>query len=170
MSQASTALTDESIDRSRWAAALLRVEEPRVIDLAETLAERHGVRIKRVPKSGLAMMRLRDSVQNQAFNLGEIPLSSAHVVLNGPDGTEHEGGCQIMRDHEALAVAIAVCDGVLAAQVEGASDVAALVRDGVAASHDDAAVRRGMRERSRVSFALMNQEDDSGDAEGGADS
>ncbi|MEM1107095.1 MAG: phosphonate C-P lyase system protein PhnG [Planctomycetota bacterium] len=169
MTQASTASIDGSIDPSHWASALLRVEESRVIALAETLAERHGVRMKRVPKSGLAMMRLRDSVQNQAFNLGEIPLSSAHVVFNGPNGTEHEGGCQIMSDHEALAVAIAVCDGVLAAQVEGASEVAALVREGVGASHDDASVRRGMRKRSRVSFALMNQEDESGDAEGGAD-
>lgn len=125
--------------------------------------------MKRVPKSGLAMMRLRDSVQSQAFNLGEIPLSSAHVVFNGPNGTEHEGGCQIMRDHEALAVAIAVCDGVLAAEVEGTSEVASLVCEGAAVSREDAAVRRGMRERSRVSFALMNQQDESGSAEGGAD-
>ncbi|MEM6853073.1 MAG: phosphonate C-P lyase system protein PhnG [Planctomycetota bacterium] len=170
MTQASTELIIGSIDRSRWAAALMRVEASRAIALAETLAERHGVRMKRVPKSGLAMMRLRDSVQNQAFNLGEVPLSSAHVVFNGPDGIEHEGGCQIMRDHEALAVAIAVCDGVLAARVEGASEVAALVREGVSASRDEAAMRRGMRERSRVSFALMNQEDGAGDSEGGADS
>ncbi|MBB6431369.1 phosphonate C-P lyase system protein PhnG [Algisphaera agarilytica] len=169
MTQASTTSIDGSIDRSRWAAALLRVEESRVIALAETLAERHGVRMKRVPKSGLAMMRLRDSVQSQAFNLGEIPLSSAHVVFNGPNGTEHEGGCQIMRDHEALAVAIAVCDGVLAAEVEGTSEVASLVCEGAAVSREDAAVRRGMRERSRVSFALMNQQDESGSAEGGAD-
>ncbi|MEM6458446.1 MAG: phosphonate C-P lyase system protein PhnG [Planctomycetota bacterium] len=170
MTQANTELIEGSTDRSRWAAALLRVEESRVIALAEVLAERHRVRMKRVPKSGLAMMRLRESVQNQAFNLGEIPLSSAHVVFTGPDGTEHEGGCQIMRDHEALAVAIAVCDGVLAAAVRGAAEVAALVREGLAVARNDAAVRRGMRERSRVSFALMNQEDESGNAEGGADS
>ncbi|MEM1447053.1 MAG: phosphonate C-P lyase system protein PhnG [Planctomycetota bacterium] len=169
MSRTNTAPTEELIERSRWAAALLRVEESRVIALAETLAERYGVRMKRVPKSGLAMMRLRDSVQSQAFNLGEIPLSSAQVVFNGPNGVEHEGGGQIMRDHEALAVAIAVCDGVLAAEVEGAGEVAALVREGWAASRDDAAVRRGMRERSRVSFALMNQEDGHGEAESGAD-
>ncbi|MEM9882394.1 MAG: phosphonate C-P lyase system protein PhnG [Planctomycetota bacterium] len=162
--------TEEPVERSRWAVALLRVEESRVIALAETLAEQHAVRMKRVPKAGLAMMRLRDSVKSQAFNLGEIPLSSAHVVFTDPHGTEHEGGCQIMRDHEGLAVAIAVCDGVLAAGVKGAAEVLALVREGLASLRNETAVRRGMRERSRVSFALMSQEDGSGGAGSGGDS
>lgn len=158
MTQAQTITPESPVARSEWAAALLRIEEERVIGLAERLAERYAVRLKRVPKAGLAMMRLRDSVQGQAFNLGELPLSSAHVVFTDKDGNEHEGGSQITRDHEALAVAVAVCDAVMASGVEGCGEVSALIREGSEAVRQESRIRRSMLERSRVSFSLMNQE------------
>lgn len=146
------------VPHNKWVAALLRVDEQEVIDVAERLAEQHQVRLQRVPKAGLAMMRLRDSVQGQAFNLGEIPLSQAHVQVSDVQGNAHEGAAQIMRDHEALAVAMAVCDAILAARLDGWREAYALVERGTQAIESESRVRRTMLERSRVSFSLMNQD------------
>lgn len=145
--------------RQRLGAALLNVRSEDVIAVAEAIAERYQVRHKRMPKSGLGMMRFRESVMAQAFNLGEVPMSSAHIELVDTSGHVHEGGSVILRDHEVLAIAIAVCDAVLAGGLDEDGAVQQLVDEGLKVTSEDAKLRRAMLERSRVSFALMNQDD-----------
>lgn len=162
MIQPQKSSSEQGLSRTRWAAALLNVQPDEVICLAEAIAERFGVRHKRVPKSGLGMMRLRDSVMAQAFNIGEVPMSTAHVELIDPSGKVHEGGASILRDHEALAVAIAVCDAVLAGGLDQDGQVQQLIDQGLSTMADDSRLRRAMLDRSRVSFALMNQDTPAG--------
>lgn len=144
--------------RHRMGAALLNVDVDEVIAVAEAIAERYEIRHKRVPKSGLGMMRLRDSVMAQAFNLGEVPMSTAHVELTDDAGQVYEGGAAILRDHEALAVAIAVCDALLAGGLDHDARVKELVEQGTGRINDEARLRQAMLDRSRVSFSLMNQD------------
>lgn len=150
------------IPRALWAAALQQIDAAEVIRLAEGLADQHEIRLKRLPKAGLAMMRARDSVRGQAFNLGELPMSRAHVEITDSYGATHEGGAHVMQDHEALAVAIAVCDAVLASRLHGWSGVDELVKRGAERIRRQSRVRRAMLERTRVSFSLMNQDDSQG--------
>lgn len=163
-----SASTHGEADRSQWAIALLHVDEAAVLGLAEALASRYDVRFKRVPKSGLGMMRMRDSVMRQAFNLGEVPMSSAHVEVIPPSGQAAEGAASILRDHEALAIAIAICDAVLSGGLDTTGDAERLVRQGLSAIDQESRVRQAMLDRSRVSFSLMNQESTEG-GEGGDD-
>lgn len=158
MIQPQRSQSDPQLSRTSWATAMLNVQADSVIDLAEVLAGRYEVRHKRVPKSGLGMMRLRDSVMAQAFNVGEVPMSAAHVELIDPSGKAHEGGASILRDHEALAVAIAVCDAALAGGLDQDGQVQRLVEQGLKVMADEACLRQAMLERSRVSFALMSQD------------
>jgi alpha-D-ribose 1-methylphosphonate 5-triphosphate synthase subunit PhnG len=148
----------QGLSRPSWAAALLNVQPDDVIYLAEAIADLFEVRHKRVPKSGLGMMRLRDSVMAQAFNIGEVPMSTAHVELIDTSGKVYEGAANILRDHEALAVAIAICDAALAGGLDLDGKVQRLVDRGLDTMADDSRLRRAMLERSRVSFALMNQD------------
>jgi phosphonate C-P lyase system protein PhnG len=148
--------------RGRWAAALLGVDRCRVLEVAGRLSKTLRVQFRRVPVAGLAMTRIRDTVFNQAFNLGEIPLSTVHVRLSAPNGQSGEGGASLMRDDLELAEAAAIIDGVLAHRLEGAAEAARLVQEGLDRLKQREVQRRSMLERTRVSFAHLNQEDESG--------
>ncbi|MDX1934951.1 MAG: phosphonate C-P lyase system protein PhnG [Capsulimonadales bacterium] len=145
--------------RSRWAVALGALPRERVLALGADLAARFEVTPAAVPQSGLTLLTLRDSVEKQAFYLGEIPLSTCHVFLR--DGaTTVEGGAMFMADDVDLVSAMAICDGVLANRLGGWETVADGVRDGLDRLDEEARLRNTMLKRSRVNFALLNQEDD----------
>lgn len=114
----------------------------------------------RVPQAGLALMPFRDSVMGQPFYLGELPMSAAHVKLTDDAGQVYEGGAHVMADDSALAAAIAVCDAVLAADLDGAEEVMAMVQAGQRLSEQEAVIRAEMLTRTRVSFSLMTQDTD----------
>lgn len=144
--------------RSQWMRALLAVPREEVFRLAETLAERYRAAPRRVPTAGLALLRLRETVRGEAFNLGEISLSAAAVDLTDSQGRTASGAATVMVDDAHLATALAVCDGVLAAGWEQWQDVARLVEQGAAAVAREDHIRAAICERTRVDFSLLNQE------------
>lgn len=148
------------LDRSQWAAALLKVPAEDVVSLAESLTKRYSAAYQTVPQAGLGLMGFRDSVMGEPFYLGEIPLSVAQVRLTDEEGQAHGGAAQVMADDAGLASAIAVCDAVLAAELPGCEQVRVLVEQGGGQNANDAKVRRAMLDRTRVSFSLMNHADD----------
>ena len=144
--------------RSRWPVALANLPRERTLHLGRDVTERYDCRPATVPQAGLSLLTLRDSVEKEAFYLGEIPLSSSHVLISG-DGKTVEGGALIMADDAELASALALCDGVLANRLSGWEMIAEGVRDGLNALDEEARLRKTMLLRSRVNFALLNQED-----------
>jgi len=150
----------ETVPRGKLGAALRLVDRDRVVRLGEELASRHSARLRSVPKAGLVMLPVRDAVLGEAFNLGEVPLSSAEIEID----VENEdrpvrGGALIMNDDAPLASAIAVCDAVAAHRLAGHDRVQALFNEGWAEHVRTQRMRRQMLDASRVDFALLNDTD-----------
>lgn len=146
--------------RGRWAVALAKLPRTTVLEAATELAQRHRVTPTAVPQSGLTLVTLRDSVEKQAFYLGEAPLALSQVTLTDSTGRTVAGGALIMTDDTELANALAICDGVLAGCLDGWEDVATHVATGLEQLSHEERVRKTMLTRSRVNFALLNEEDD----------
>lgn len=145
--------------RGRWAVALAELPRSTVLETATELAQRHQVTPTAVPQSGLTLVTLRDSVEKQAFYLGEAPLASSQVALTDSTGRTVAGGALILADDTELANALAICDGVLAGRLDGWEEVATQVEIGLERISHEQRVRKTMLSRSRVSFALLNEED-----------
>ena len=150
--------------RSRWAVVLTELPRTTVLETATKLAQRYTVTPNTVPQAGLTLVTLRDSVGKQAFYLGEAPLATSNVSITDSKGRTVAGGALILADDTELASAIAICDGVLAGRLEGWEEVAAHVSDGLELLNRIARVRKTMLTRSRVNFALLNEEDEDDDA------
>ncbi len=149
-------------DRSRWVVALAAAPREPLQSLAERLAEAlHAVPMDN-PRAGLAMLTLRDAVLLEPFNLGEIPLSRAYVQLTDAAGRQHHGAAQVMADDVGLAVALAICDGVLASRLPGWEQVLQLLQQGEQSLSEQQRIRQGMLARTQVKFSLLNQHDQEG--------
>ena len=149
--------------RSQWGAAL-ETQLPRVQSLGDRLTEGWTVRHVAIPKSGLMLLRMEEAVLGEDFYLGEIPVAYSRVELELPDGTVAQGGAQILDDAEANAVAFAVCDAVLSAELPGADEVRALVEEGAEELRQRDKVRRGMLSRTQVDFSLLMNKDVDGES------
>ena len=144
--------------RCRWCVALGALEREAVLALGAELAARFVVAPANVPRAGLTLLALRDSVEQQAFYLGEAPLSTSHVTIS--DGIQTvEGGAMLMADDTELVNAIAICDGVLANRMDGWLDVAQAIEAGQEHLDQEARFRKTILKRSRVNFSLLNEED-----------
>jgi alpha-D-ribose 1-methylphosphonate 5-triphosphate synthase subunit PhnG len=89
----------------------------RVLAAAETSAVVVG------PRPATMLVALTESVKGQPFNLGEVVVTEATVVVNGC----HGDGVVLGRDHER-ATAAAVCDAAAEAGLLSA-DIDRLVRE-----------------------------------------
>lgn len=146
---------------SRLSAALTRVEPDRLAAIAKEFTERYPVRLTSLPVSGLAMMQLRESVNGDAFNLGEIPMSSASVELELGDGKSVSGAANAMIDDADLVTWMAVCDAALRHELAGREKIEALVDEGLAKLQKDQDIRQSILHRTKVRFSLLNEETNS---------
>jgi alpha-D-ribose 1-methylphosphonate 5-triphosphate synthase subunit PhnG len=154
--QARMALADSV--RKDLFTALARVPADRLQLAAQALAERYPVKVTSVPTSGLAMMRIRESVNGDAFNLGEIPLSSATVELDLGDGRTALGGAHVMADDAELAVWMAIADAAVANELPGSEAILGLYHEGLAVLQADQDIRQSILERTQVRFTLLNED------------
>ncbi len=143
--------------RSRWGVALQAIDREQVLSLAARITSTYPARHTRTPSAGLVMLQMRDSVLGEHFNMGEVPVSEARIALSVGTSDDVIGGARIMKDDAELAEAIAVCDAVLAHDLEHQVEVAQLVEEGIARLDGRERVRRGIRCLTRVDFALLNQ-------------
>lgn len=151
--------------RAQWSLLLLACPAESVRVLARSLCEQHQVQDIQLPQSGLALLKLRDSAQGDAYYPGEVPLAIAHVRVTTADGASFEGAAQLLDDRASLARAIAVLDAVLAAQLPGHEKTQALLTTGAARLAEQAAQRRALLASTRVDFSLLGTTEEENDDE-----
>jgi alpha-D-ribose 1-methylphosphonate 5-triphosphate synthase subunit PhnG len=144
---------------ARLSAALGRVSPDKLEKAVKVISDRYPVRVTSLPTSGLAMLKLRESVNGDAFNLGEIPLSTATVELDLGDGQTALGGANVMADDADLAVWVAICDAVLVNNLSGSETLVGLLEEGLAELQRDQDIRQSIMDRTRVRFSLLNEDD-----------
>jgi alpha-D-ribose 1-methylphosphonate 5-triphosphate synthase subunit PhnG len=133
--------------------------------LVHQLGQQAGwhVRNKALPQSGLAMLQLTDSALQDNFNLGEIPLSTAHVEIVLADGSSVEGAAQVMDEGHQLAENLAICDAVLRHRLPGCECIEQAVTEGMATLAQHNRERQAMLAGTRVDFSLLDSVDDDED-------
>lgn len=156
---------DVTYARAQWPRLFLACPAESVRALARSLCEQHQVQDIQLPQSGLALLKLRDSAQGDAYYPGEVPLAIAHVRVTTSDGASFEGAAQLLDDRASLARAIAVLDAVLAAQLSGHEEARALLTTGAARLADQAAQRRALLASTRVDFSLLGTTEEENDDE-----
>ncbi len=145
-------------DSHRGLAALARVDRQRLTDAVSSLVERYPAVPLSAPAAGLAMLRIRESVNGDAFNLGEIPLSTASVELSLGDGEVARGAAHVMADDQDLATMLAVADAALSRSLPGSEPLFELLAEGMQELQSEQDVRQSIADRSKVRFALLNED------------
>jgi len=126
-----------------------------VVELGNRLAQELTVEAVQVPRSGLAMVAMRDAVFAEPFHLGEIPVATAAVQVTAADGRQASGGAALISDREDLVIATAICSAVFEARLPGWEAVQILVATGAAQRQRIAASRAAVRQQTRVDFSEL---------------
>jgi len=145
--------------RSDWARALTALERWRVRETVAELSKHWQLHPRQVPTAGLALLQLRDGAFGEGYFLGEATLSTADLLIELADGRTAQGAARILADDAELAQDVAVCDAVLAGQLPGWEQIAALVDEGLAVRHKENRVRRSILARTRVEFDVMTPQE-----------
>jgi len=151
--------------RAQWPQLLLACPAEAVRVLARSLCQQHQVQDIQLPQSGLALLKLRDSAQGDAYYPGEVPLAIAHVRVTTSEGKSSEGAVQLLDDRASLARAIAVMDAVLAGQLPGHEEAQALLATGHTRLAEQTAQRRALLASTRVDFSLLGTSEEENDDE-----
>ena len=144
------------LPRSRWTSALAACACAEIVALGNDLAAVHKVVQRRVPQAGLTLLCLRDGVYDEPYHLGEIPNAVAHVEIELEDGRRCAGGAQVMHDSPELAVALAVCDAVLAHRLPGWEHVVRLIDSGEARRIGESRHRAALLASTHAEFTALD--------------
>ena len=142
------------IDRTAWVRALNALPSEQLLSLTSELSKNWTIRPKSVPQSGLGMLKLKDSVFDESFYLGEFPLASAWLEVQTPEGVTAEGAAQVMDDRVEVAEALALCDAILSAQLPGWEQLNEMLEQGVAMREATKRERKQMLASTQVDFSL----------------
>ena len=148
-----------SIPRSQWVRAVTAHPETTVIELANRLKKGWEITHEALPEPGLSLLQMQDGVFKQSYYLGEIPLSTAWVKLTA-NGESWQGAASVMNDTPGLAVALAICDAILANQLPGWEQVLQAVKQGIVKRQEEEALRGAMLAKTRVNLSLLTPEID----------
>jgi alpha-D-ribose 1-methylphosphonate 5-triphosphate synthase subunit PhnG len=146
------------ISRSTWVRALTAHPPGSVIRLAAEISQNLTYSHKSLPQEGLSMLKMQDTVFGEAYYLGEFPLSSAWIEMCFPDGRQVDGSALVMSDSTELALALAICDGVLAHGGPRCADVMSLVEEGMRIREQEGRVRNAMLAKTLVNFSVLSSE------------
>lgn len=144
------------IQRTTWVSALKELPAKDLLAMTKEVSKDWMLRPKSLPQSGLGMMKLKDSAFNEAFYLGEFPISTAWLEVTTADGYKAEGAAQVMDDNVEIAEALALCDAVLSSELPGWQQVYNMVEQGVAIREKTKRERKMMLARTRVNFSLLD--------------
>lgn len=153
-----------NIPRSQWLRMWQASEPSHIKDLAKQVSATCSVTDLHIPKAGLGLLQLRDSAMGDAYFLGEIPVTKAHVRIHSPNGQVAEGAAICMDDRAGLTRAMAILDGVLAAKLPGWELVERSLQAGAVHVQADAALRRANLSATKVDFSLLSTLDEDDDA------
>ena len=147
-----------SIPRGQWVRALTAHPQDVIIELADELTRKCELKHRLLPQAGLLLLRMTEDVMGEDFYLGEIPASSAWIELHFPEGRVAEGAAKVMDDSEGLAVALAVCDAIMANNLDGSDKVAELIEQGMKRRVQTDRTRAAMLNKTSVDFSLLTAE------------
>jgi alpha-D-ribose 1-methylphosphonate 5-triphosphate synthase subunit PhnG len=148
-----------STPRADWMRYWTSVPADRVRELARHVVAQYQVEDLEIPQSGLALVPLVDGALGERYYLGEIPLAKAHVRLTNQKGTAVEGAAIVMDDRANLTRALAILDGVLAAEWPGHEQAVELLREGETAVRSTYSDRKKLLAATRVDFSLLGTEE-----------
>lgn len=137
-------------DRRRLSRILALAQAAEVEALARPLWQAHDVAVVKPPEKTLAMVRLRETVENRLFNLGEVIVCEAVVTLAGARGM-----AAVMGEDADKALHMAVIDAAVSAGVWN-SDAALLAME--AAQRERAMREHALHLDTKVSFQSMDAE------------
>ncbi len=149
-------MTDE---RSLWVKALTAHSLETISNLAQEISKNWQIKYKVLPQNGLSLLTLQDGVFHEPYYLGEIPISHAYLSLINQQGDSYDGAAQVMGDSDNLAVALAVCDAVMAHQLQGWEKVAHYIELGMKKRAEENQIRGAMLAKTKVNFSLLSQEE-----------
>lgn len=140
--------------RAELPRLLQALGEAHVQETMATIAAAYRIEDVTLPQSGLGLLKLKDGAMHEAYYPGEIPLSSAHVVLSSSH-VRAEGAARILHDSATLARAIAIADAIFGSDLPEKPALAQLMREGASRLAAEASARRKMLARTRVDFSLL---------------
>lgn len=143
----------------------MALPEDEVLAIAASIAGQYTIEDIKLPQAGLGLMQVMDSVLNEGYFLGEIPLATAHVVLTDAQQNRTEGAAQIMHSEAALARAIAIIEAVVSARLAGHEAVTQLLARGLTVLTAQKSSRKKMLARTRVDFSLLSSTEEDGEDE-----
>ncbi len=148
-----------SYERSLWVKALTAHSLETICNLAEEIGKNWQIQYRSLPQNGLSLLTMQDGVFHESYYLGEIPISQAHLSLINEQGESYDGAAQVMTDSEDLAVALAVCDAVMAHQLLGWEKVARYIELGMKKREEENLIRGAMLAKTKVNFSLLSKEE-----------
>lgn len=146
-------------ERSLWVKALTAHSVETIFSLAEKITENWQIKYRSLPQNGLSLLTLQDGVFNEPYYLGEIPIANAYLSLINEQGKSYDGAAQVMGDSEDLAVSLAICDAVMANQLEGWKKVAHYIELGMKKREEENRIRGAILAKTKVNFSLLSQEE-----------
>ena len=142
------------ITRNNHIKALCSAPPNQVMDLARALKPLFEVTTMALPENGLGILKLRETAGNDAFFIGEVPVSTAHVALQ-KDGQTYHGGACILSDNQDLAQSIAILDAILENELSGVVRCRELVEMGLDAIKERDTMRHTILARTKVAFNVL---------------
>lgn len=147
------------IPRGDWLRYWSMLDADEIDKAVASLGDGWQITDLRKPRSGLALMQLRDGALGDCFYPGEIPWSRAHVSIKDTNGTSGEGAADCMDDRVMHVRNMAILDAVLGSRLDSWERVAALLDKG----HQRWVQRKGQRdallEKTRVEFSRLDATD-----------
>jgi len=153
------------ISQSDWVRALAAQPQQQLSAILDSFSLNWTIAPKQLTQTGLAALKLRDGAFNDPFFIGEIPMSSAWIVVTTETGECYEGAAQLMDDSEEKIERLALCDAILRHQLTGWESVYALVENGMQIIDEERALRKKLLVKTTVDFALLNGSEDDDDDE-----
>ncbi len=146
--------------RNLWIRALTAHPAQTLQMMVENLAKNWQVNYQLIPQSGLSLLQVKDGVFHEPYYLGEIPLANAQIEIIDERGESFMGAALVMSDSVNLAVALAVCDAVMAHELSGWQQIAELIQQGIEKRSLEDLQRGAMLSKTKVNFSLLAQEED----------
>lgn len=146
--------------RSEWLRAWSALPVKKLYDLVNTIESHSKIEDLSLPKSGLGLLQLKDSALGDAYFLGEIALSKAHVRVTNLSGQTSQGAALLMDDRTSLVRAMAILDATLAGLLANWQDVLFLVHEGSLRRNAENSIRKASLQATKVDFSLLSTTDE----------
>ena len=132
-------------------AILAKASAEEVAVLAEPIQAKAQIQVLKEPQKTLVMVKVRESIKNSLFYLGEVLATECMVTVNGVKGMSVIAGDQFDK-----AINIAVIDGYLNGNASSADILEQIAALGVSQQQARQHMNRQIR-KSKVNFNVMGE-------------